>query len=38
MVLTLPYLLTRNLWSSALAHLIHDWGLFAVIILLAPKT
>lgn len=31
MMLTLPYLLTKNLWTSTLAHLVHDWSLFAVI-------
>jgi len=27
-ILTLSYLLTRNLWVSALAHIINDWTLF----------
>lgn len=29
-VLTLAYLLTRNLWVSSLAHIINDWTLFLV--------
>ena len=31
-VLTGAYLLTRNIWSSFIAHLAHDWTLFAAIL------
>lgn len=34
LVLTLPYLLTKNLWASTITHITHDWSLFAVIFLL----
>jgi membrane protease YdiL (CAAX protease family) len=33
-VLTLCYLLTRNLWVSSLAHIINDWSLFFMSFLL----
>ena len=33
LVLTAPYLLTKNLWSSFIAHLTHDWMLFALVLL-----
>lgn len=36
LALTLPYLLTKNLWSSTITHLAHDWSLFAVIFVLGP--
>ena len=35
LVLTLPYLLTKNLWASTITHITHDWSLFAVIFLLS---
>lgn len=34
LVLTAPFLITRNIWSSYVAHLANDWSLFAVIVLL----
>ncbi|CAN7253429.1 CPBP family intramembrane metalloprotease [Phenylobacterium sp. LjRoot219] len=34
LVLTVPYLLTKNIWVSTLTHVAHDWSLFAVILLL----
>ncbi|ODT47733.1 CPBP family intramembrane glutamic endopeptidase [Devosia sp. 63-57] len=33
-VLTMSYLLTRNLWVSSLAHIINDWSLFFTSFLL----
>ena len=30
LALTVPYLLTKNLWSSTIAHVANDWGLMAV--------
>ncbi len=33
MVLTASYLLTRNLWTSVIAHLTNDWSIFAVVLL-----
>jgi membrane protease YdiL (CAAX protease family) len=35
LALTLPYLLTKNLWSPTITHLAHDWSLFAVIFVLS---
>jgi membrane protease YdiL (CAAX protease family) len=35
LTLTLPYLLTKNLWASTLTHLAHDWSLFALLFVFA---
>lgn len=35
LVLTIPYLLTRNVWSSMIAHVTNDWVLFAGVLLLS---
>lgn len=32
LVLTLPFLITKNLWVSTIAHLTNDWIIFAVVI------
>lgn len=32
LVLTLPFLITKNVWSSFVAHLTHDWSLFAMVL------
>lgn len=34
LVLTIPYLITKNLWSSTIAHIANDWIVFATILLL----
>ncbi|KRB48751.1 CPBP family intramembrane glutamic endopeptidase [Phenylobacterium sp. Root700] len=34
LVLTIPYLITKNLWSSTIAHIANDWIGFGVILLL----
>ncbi len=34
LVLTIPYLITKNLWSSTIAHIANDWIGFAMILLL----
>ena len=31
LALTLPFLITKNIWSSTIAHVTNDWLLFAVI-------
>ncbi|MDP3593743.1 CPBP family intramembrane glutamic endopeptidase [Phenylobacterium sp.] len=36
LVLTVPYLITKNIWSSTIAHITNDWLIFAVV-LIAPK-
>jgi uncharacterized protein len=33
MVLTLPWILTKNLWVSTGAHVIDDWLLFTITLL-----
>lgn len=33
LVLTLAYLWTRNLWASTLAHVLNDWAIFGVVLL-----
>lgn len=33
LVLILPYLITRNIWSSTIAHVVNDWLLFATAII-----
>lgn len=38
LVLTLPYLITRNIWSSAVTHVTHDWLLFGTTVMLATHT
>lgn len=35
LVLTIPYLITKNLWSSTIAHIANDWIVFATILLLS---
>lgn len=32
LVLTLPYLITKNLWASTIAHITNDWTLFGVVL------
>jgi len=34
LVLTGAYILTKNVWASFIAHLIHDWTLFAIVLAL----
>lgn len=36
LVLTAPFLITRNIWSSYIAHLANDWTLFTLMLVL-PK-
>lgn len=36
LVLTVPYLITKNIWSSTIAHITNDWLIFAVVLIL-PK-
>lgn len=36
LVLTVPYLITKNIWSSTIAHLTNDWLIFAAVLVL-PK-
>lgn len=36
LVLTIPYLITKNIWSSTIAHITNDWLIFAVVLIL-PK-
>lgn len=33
LVLTIPYLLTRSVWSSFVAHICLDWSIFALVLL-----
>jgi uncharacterized protein len=33
LVLTIPYLLTKSVWSSFVAHLTLDWSIFALVLL-----
>lgn len=35
LALTTPYLLTKNLWSSVIAHVVNDWGLMLIAVALA---
>jgi hypothetical protein len=35
LILTLPYILTRNLWVSSGAHILNDWAMFSASLLLA---
>lgn len=35
LVLTIPYLVTKNVWSSAIAHITNDWLLFVAVLLLS---
>lgn len=35
LVLTIPYLITKNLWSSTIAHIANDWIVFGAILLLS---
>jgi membrane protease YdiL (CAAX protease family) len=35
LVLTLPYIMTKNLWVSAGAHILNDWIMFSLSLLLA---
>lgn len=32
LMLSIPFLITKNLWSSFIAHLVHDWSLFALVL------
>ena len=32
-VLTLPFLVTRSVWSSTVTHVTHDWLLFGSMLL-----
>ena len=32
LVLTVPYLITKNIWSSTIAHVANDWLIFAVVL------
>jgi membrane protease YdiL (CAAX protease family) len=32
LVLTIPYLITKNIWSSTIAHITNDWLIFAVVL------
>lgn len=32
LVLTVPYLITKNVWSSTIAHVTNDWLIFAIIL------
>ena len=34
LVLTIPYLLTKNLWSSVIAHVGNDWALMLIATML----
>ncbi len=34
LVLTLPFLITKNLWASAIAHIANDWILFSTALVL----
>lgn len=36
-VLFAPYLITKNLWSSALAHVVNDWTLFLLGLLIVAR-
>jgi len=36
LVLTVPYLITKNIWSSTIAHIANDWLIFAAVLVL-PK-
>jgi len=38
LVLILPYLLTRNIWSSTIAHVVNDWLLFGAALVLGANT
>lgn len=38
LVLTAPFLITRNIWSSYTAHLTNDWSLFALMVVLRKLT
>ena len=33
LVLTVPYLITKNIWSSTIAHITNDWLIFAVVLI-----
>lgn len=35
LVLTIPYLVTKTLWSSVIAHIANDWGLMLIVIAFA---
>ncbi|MBU1377205.1 MAG: CPBP family intramembrane metalloprotease [Alphaproteobacteria bacterium] len=32
LALSLPYLITKNIWASTVTHVTHDWSMFAVIL------
>ncbi|MFN3837362.1 MAG: CPBP family intramembrane glutamic endopeptidase [Brevundimonas sp.] len=38
LVLTLPFLITRSVWTSTITHVTHDWLLFGTVLLLAERT
>lgn len=35
LVLTIPYLITKSVWSSTIAHIANDWIIFAVVLSLS---
>jgi hypothetical protein len=35
LILTLPYIMTRNLWVSSGAHVLNDWTMFSASLLRA---
>lgn len=37
LILTLPYLITRNLWVSTGAHIINDWIIFGMSLMGAMR-
>jgi uncharacterized protein len=37
LALTVPYLLTRSVWSSLIAHITLDWSIFALVLLGAAR-
>ncbi|MBI1686214.1 CPBP family intramembrane glutamic endopeptidase [Caulobacter hibisci] len=37
LALTIPYLLTRSVWSSFIAHITLDWSIFALVLLGAAR-
>lgn len=33
LMLTLPYLITKSPWASAITHIVHDWALFSFVLI-----
>jgi membrane protease YdiL (CAAX protease family) len=31
LMLSLPYIITKNIWSSTITHIVHDWLLFVIV-------